>query len=58
MYILKKRTTAKYEGERVRILEIIRDTAYIWIPSRGIEISLTFPNKKLTDFKPKIKEIN
>ena len=57
-YLLKKGTTARYKGERVRILEIIGGYAYIWIPSTQKEIGIKFPNKNLKDIKPKPKEFD
>ena len=57
-YILKKGTTAEYDGEKVKILEIAGGYAYLWIPSNQSEIAIPFPNKKLTNIKPKPKVIN
>jgi hypothetical protein len=57
-YLLKKGTTAEYEGERVKILEIANGYAYIWIPSTQSEIAMPFPNKKLKNIRPKPKVIN
>lgn len=53
--IIRNKSTARYNGEKVRLLEVIGDTAYIFIPSIQEEGSVKF--NKLKNIRPKPKVI-
>ena len=56
MLLIKRNSIAKYHGKKVRILEVIGNKAYIFIPSKQKEIAVDV--SKLKNIKPKPKVIN